>query len=680
MGRYEYVKISPMKLSCLFAMYMFLAYTQPSLIQASWSQNKQPVLDSLYQQIKEASISNLDLALTYAQEAHRLAIELNRPIDQGLSLKEQGRIYIQKQNFNEAMSVLQESVHVLQSLPDSTAQTYYWDSMRSLGVLYWNLGDYKKAIQYYLETQNYYRTNKRYADVAGTFNNIGILYHQAGEEEYAITHYKEALALLDSAQIAIPELHMQLQVNLGLSYFQSADYQAALDHYQVALDTTGFTIPHFAEGVIYGNLGLVYAKLKQFDRASSVFQKSIAIAEELGSPLSVAIVKGDYGEMFLERGRGTSDPRQTRDYFNRALILLEQATAVFKTYQNQEHYQKALLSLSELYQEQGDYEKALILFKKQEALKDSLTSVHRDENLRVAELENKFEQQTLTLRHQTEQEIAVREVKIQMFKTVQLYFIVGITVLLLLGGMLFWQNNRRKHINKQLKQVNAELKTANQIKARLFAILNHDLRRPVSNLISFITLQQKQSNQLTEAVKTRLENKLLEEAENLLQNMEDLLLWSKDQMQNFKPHFQEFSVRELFEEMTLFFEKFYQVKIDYEAPNDFKIYSDTNYLKTIMRNLTANAVAAGKDNPNHRIIWKAYNQNRYKILSISDNGQDVDEEVFRPLYDNISIKNIDTGLGLHLVRDLAKTIGCTIKTTTQGEGTTITLNFQAYNN
>ena len=93
----------------------------------------------------------------------------------------------------------------------------------------------------------------------------------------------------------------------------------------------------------------------------------------------------------------------------------------------------------------------------------------------------------------------------------------------------------RKKINIKLHHLNAELENANKTKMRFFGILNYDLRSPVVGLIHFLKLKKDAPELLDEEIKNRLENQTFKSAENLLVQMEDLLLWSKGQMDHFQP-------------------------------------------------------------------------------------------------------------------------------------------------
>ena len=77
---------------------------------------------------------------------------------------------------------------------------------------------------------------------------------------------------------------------------------------------------------------------------------------------------------------------------------------------------------------------------------------------------------------------------------------------------------------------------------------------------------------------------------------------------------------------------------------------------------------------NPKIVWKAWEEKDIYFLAITDNGKGASLDQFKILYDETEISSIQNGLGLHLIRDLAKIIDCTIDVETQPNlGTTIIL-------
>ena len=177
--------------------------------------------------------------------------------------------------------------------------------------------------------------------------------------------------------------------------------------------------------------------------------------------------------------------------------------------------------------------------------------------------------------------------------------------------------------------------------------------------------------------KERLEEKTILGAENLLASMEDILLWSKGQMENFKPKQTTFKVHELFTDNQKVFSGYVNISVEYENPEDVEIFTDRDYLKTIIRNLTSNSIHSFTNTKNRTIIWKAWINENGPALSITDNGPGATEAKFKALYDETQVVGIKSGLGLHLIRDFAKAIDCHIEVHSEiGKGTTITLIFK----
>ena len=184
---------------------------------------------------------------------------------------------------------------------------------------------------------------------------------------------------------------------------------------------------------------------------------------------------------------------------------------------------------------------------------------------------------------------------------------------------------------------------------------------------------------LDQETKSRIENQTLSSAKNLLHSMEDILLWTKDQMENFNPVFKNIEIMSVFEDTKNHFYAEKNVEIIFENPEKIILISDENFLKTIIRNLTGNAIKAlsldytGHDK-NATIIWKAWQKENHTYLSISDNGSGANTAAFRNLYIENEISDTQSGLGLHLIRDLAKAINCEISVDSKENiGTTFTL-------
>ena len=381
--------------------------------------------------------------------------------------------------------------------------------------------------------------------------------------------------------------------------------------------------------------------------------------------------KGLLGILYFNMFKNENNPVQKRDFFDKAEKYLAE-TIDSEEDRNDIAYSISLnKTLSELYFQKNDFKQAYIYLEKSTMLNDSLNS--QEIKNRLAKIES---QKEIELR---DKEIEVTQLKIATQRKQQLFLIGGVALLAIIGGMLLYQNQTRKKTNTVLLTLNRELDESNKIKARFFGILNHDLRAPVANLIQFLHLQKEMPETISEQDKERFEKKTMNAAENLLISMEDMLLWSKSQMDNFQPTFKRVSAAAIFSDIEMYFSDIDKVAISFEKPKGIVLKTDPDYLKTIMRNLTANSIKALEKTNNATISWSIKEDKGNFILSITDNGPGVGVEKFSALFDENKVGSIKTGLGLHLIRDLAKAIKCEIGLDLKAEkGTKITLQFRDF--
>jgi signal transduction histidine kinase len=240
--------------------------------------------------------------------------------------------------------------------------------------------------------------------------------------------------------------------------------------------------------------------------------------------------------------------------------------------------------------------------------------------------------------------------------------------------MLFWQNKTRKKRNTTLMVLNNQLDEANKVKARFFGILSHDLRSPIVNLVHFLHLQKNNPDLLNEQQQAIHRQNISNSADDLLNTMEAMLLWSKEQMENFKPNKKDIPVSDLFSYIQKFFGQTDNVTITYQQPDGLQVSTDENYLRTIMQNLTSNAIRALKNTPGAAIVWNAKQEGDKTILSITDNGPGIEAAQAKALFDDSVVSNEKNGFGLHLIRDLAKAIQYNIAVESEpGRGATFIL-------
>ncbi len=308
--------------------------------------------------------------------------------------------------------------------------------------------------------------------------------------------------------------------------------------------------------------------------------------------------------------------------------------------------------LSEIQEVDGNYKAALFNFKKYYELMDSVFS--QDIKNELAEKESKLEIE------KKNQEIKLKQVQLSTQKKLGFALIISILFLSIIGLLLYFIAKNRKNHNAILNKLNRELTESNEVKSKLFGILSHDLRSPIANLITLLNLKKINSFNNEQEEQLYTDNVIIS-AEQLLENMETLLLWSKSQMHTFKPNCQPIQIATLFKYIELFFKHEKQVSFHFENPENIEIISDELFLNVIMQNLTSNAIKAVKTVEEPKVIWSASKKMDGIEISIKDNGKGMDAATLKDILTTDTSFIQKNGFGLQIITELIKFIKGNIK-------------------
>ena len=108
-----------------------------------------------------------------------------------------------------------------------------------------------------------------------------------------------------------------------------------------------------------------------------------------------------------------------------------------------------------------------------------------------------------------------------------------------------------------------------------------------------LKLQKENPQLLTEESRIRHEEKLKATSENVMETMEDLLLWSKSQMQHFTPQLKEINIPCIVQKEINFLQQRIEEKslsVNNNISSSFIINTDENFVSVIIRNLLQNAI------------------------------------------------------------------------------------------
>lgn len=508
-------------------------------------------------------------------------------------------------------------------------------SLHNIASLYIIQQDFTRAIEFETRALRIREKLGVPKDVAASYETMGSIQYSAKNMAQAKQYYYKAIGIYEDAgdQAGLASALSNLAMTAGADYRSNVELRLRAQKLWYQVNPL-----HISAITNTGNLGIAYFDVVRYDTAHQV---------RYGDVLP------DNKTMLLARAE---------ENLTMAIRLCEQtgefdARSVF------------MGNLSEVQAYRGDYKNAYYNFKAYSEIQDSIYSQENKNRIASAESRREMDKKN--------SELEINRLALANQQRKMLALAAGIILLGIIGLLLYRQNRVRKKNNALLLQLNDELDKANKVKARFFGILSHDLRKPVANLINFLHLQKNEPGLLDGEQAEAHRKKITGSAESLLETMETVLLWSKGQMENFKPVKTNVSIGELFEQLAKAFPNSEQLSTSYHNPDNISVHTDGNYLYTILYNLASNAAGALEKTPGGLIEWKAWKNEHSVFISIQDNGPGLPAAITGNWDNDAEINSGKHGFGLHIVKDMAKAIGAKISFPRVERGTLVLIELTA---
>ena len=231
------------------------------------------------------------------------------------------------------------------------------------------------------------------------------------------------------------------------------------------------------------------------------------------------------------------------------------------------------------------------------------------------------------------------------------------------------------------KQIEAILRSLNDEKSKLFSILGHDLRSPLSGLNGIIYILKNHRKSMSEEDLDEAVTHLEQTSQNYTKLLEDVLTWSRLQLNKIPIEYQDLEVHQLVKEtVELYSEQFQKKKIwiHNQVPDHLVLHSDKGMLQVVLRNLLSNALKFTKEGGD---IWVNYRSDKeYYYLDVKDTGIGMSDAILRTLFTNSTISmagthnESGTGLGLSICKEfLSKDDGFMTVESVPGQGSMFTV-------
>lgn len=545
-----------------------------------------------------------------------------------------GLLQEDKGNSEKALQDYMKSLRISEIIRDSISII---DNLVNIGAFYFHLENYQKCLEYYEQGLSYFNRsgNPKSLKACTYFRTMGIAYERIGKKELGIKYAQNSITI--AKRIKMNKLLVFCYTGIATIYLETKDYSNAERYYLQALDLLKNTNLKFNLLSVYGQLGLVNLELKKYLVAKSYFEKALKISLEVGRKSTT-----------MSAYKSLSKTEAALGNFSKAFEL-QNTYIVYRDSINTETSGKNITEMEAKYQTE----------KKQQ---------------QIALLDAQNKSQRLHLKNQKLTE----------------YSLLSGTILILIIAVLMFRSYRTKQIlNKELNDKNEELNTlvervsdnneeltvlneklheANDSKTKLFSIISHDLRSPVVSLFQFLKIQEHDFLKLDELSRQKYNETILQSAENLSDVMEDLLIWSKSQMEHFELSLETVNVYGLLTEIIAMhkipiLQK--QISVQLECSQNITIITDVNFFRVILRNLMSNAIKFSPNDENVRV--SSYLISDMLIVLVKNFGIGISKQQISNLLSWENIKSGSAGIGLKLTNEFVEKLDGTLEILSEPE-------------
>jgi signal transduction histidine kinase len=480
---------------------------------------------------------------------------------------------------------------------------------------------------------------------ASILNYIGCYYATVKARQQAVMYFNEALDELKGMDLS---LELMILNNLGNHYQDVGQLSRAKTYFDKMLVlATGLPDKNKLVLVYLNFASLLYTQ-KIFTEAIAYCNKAQEIIKQY--PINLRTIE----EVYLQ---AADIEVQLRNY-KLARSFYTKSADIGKQMKSVEYMDKIYHGLYLIDSLNGNYGSALGYFYKYQQVRDSVLNL--DKNRQIALYQVKFDVQK---RQEENKHLKTIDQNNQIIITHQrtTLSIAMFSIIIICIGLVYLE-----HINKQIKAKNKLINEQNQLlndgnktKDILFSVIAHDLRTPISQVIGLLDvwkegdISTEEMEDLAEAIKKG--------GQNTLSLLDNLLIWSKSQLQGFDFAPGLFNICELAEDVLSKMQPSIdqkKINIKNDLPQAMMVFADDAMITIVMRNLVSNAVKFTPESGTIQLTGTE--KDGFAVIGVIDSGVGIKDDDLAKIFFFTSFTSLGTanekgtGLGLKICSDFLK--------------------------
>ncbi|MBQ4915238.1 tetratricopeptide repeat-containing sensor histidine kinase [Maribacter sp. MMG018] len=609
----------------------------------------------------QSRYSNTDTMLLLAKEAYRLSELINYESGKIKGLLNKSGYYLYTGKPEECIKY---SLQILEKIPNCENDLNALEIYNQIGQAYFIQADYPNSYRSFSQSIEIAENTEHTEFLIRGNLNLGVMFSLLHNYEQAKNYLFKGLEYFQNYDDE--GLKAKLTSNLGYTLAQMGELDEAESQLDYSISV--FEKHKIPEWLSFGltTRGFVALSKKKYEEGKRLYEKSLKIHENLNDK------KGYTDALF-----GLAKANLGLHNYSVSENLAKQSLDLYSSIGIKPGREECYKLLSKLYKIDKKPELALEYMEKANTLSDSIAKEENNINITMLNARLQFQKEKEAIENKNVHKIAQQKRYIQ-------FSLVALFASILLIVFIYLAHRRVKGLNailaektKILSENKNELDQINKNQDKLFSIVGHDLRGPITSLKSLLhlSLEDKEGENYFRKFAPKLQNDL----DHIQFTLDNLLNWGQTQMKGANITIGEVLVKKEIMDIIGLFDKNLSEK-SIEVTNDLTeemcVRSDVNHFSIIFRNLISNAIKFTPENGHIEI--KAKNNNNTLKISVKDNGIGMDADTLDKIwnspehYSTYGTNNErGTGLGLLLCKEMVEKNNGTITVESSlGRGTT----------
>jgi len=529
-------------------------------------------------------------------------------------------------------------------------------NLLNIGIIYQGLGRTAQALDSYMESL---KSNQKRGDLVGVslcLNNIATLYTDIGEAEQSIEYNRKALEIRKEIDDLFGMASSYYNIALGHKTLNHPD--SAKIYFDKAMDVALQVGDDRTQAGVLTGLAEMHMQTDQINKGIENLDAAYAIYNRINETEKIAHLLSRYGKAELKR----NNPEAAREYILEGMLLAEQMNNI--------RLKRNLTKLmARYYEKSGDNKNALEYYKRFIVFNDSIDNERmRDRSLKLdAEYEFMKKENQMLLKQQ-EQEIISKN-KMKRLLTLSVFALIIVLILIILLYVISSSREKMKKALEELKSKNieiasqkdilaqqaAELEKADQIRNKLFSIIAHDLRGPLSYASNALEYAMGRDHEYLNRTLPVIKDNI----GGIHEMMENLLQWAKIKMKKESMKSVPVDIYKATSKVMIVLAgqaSKKNIEIHNQIAKNLLVEADPEMVEIVIRNLLTNGVKFSYQDS--QIIVCSEIKDHFAIISVSDSGVGMVEKDLQRIFNGENfhkqgtLGEKGTGLGLSLVREL----------------------------